>query len=282
MCESLYAQEDYGGIKLFWENPEEGDVTIEVYSVAETGGLLFEDAVYTSAQNGERLVLGQEAEETDYVFIVRDRYNNKCDQIEVTLTPLYLELFDRANYQAVYQKHDTPSDYGWILPHVYDGVISGNNGYHSTPGWIDPDGPLPEYEDWSYNGIDLYPSIITIDLGELSQVYRFKYWPRLGNYMWRHGNPHLFDLWGTDKLNPDGSLDGWTLLLENAGPVKPSGQPGNDNTTEDIEAAEAGFNFEISPDMPKVRYIRFVQKVNQDRTSTLLHISEMEFYGDNR
>ncbi|WP_165730809.1 DUF5000 domain-containing lipoprotein [Polaribacter sp. 20A6] len=282
VCETLYAEEDYGGIKLFWENPETGLVTIEVYSVDASGSLIFQDAVYTSAPVGERLVLGQEAGETDYVFVVRDRYNNTCDQIEMTLTPRYLELFDRANFQAVYQPHDTETAYGWLLPHLFDGVMSGNNGFHTGSGWTSPDGELPEYENWSYNGIDLEVTMFTIDLGALSQVYRFKYWPRLGNFMWRHGNPHLFDLWGGETLNEDGSLDGWTLLLEDASPVKPSGRPGNDNTTEDIEAAEAGFNFEISPEAPKVRYIRFVQKVNQDRKSTLLHLSEIEFYGDNR
>lgn len=281
VCGTLTYAPDYGGIRLKWENPEEGDVTIEIYSENESGGLIFKDAVYSSAQDGERLVLGLEAVETNFVFIIRDRFNNKCGQIKATITPLYIELFDRVNYQAVYQTHDTPSDYGWILPRVYDGT-KGDNGYHSPPNWKDPDGVLPEYIDWSYNGVPITPAMITLDIGSISQVYRFKFWPRLGNYMYRHGNPWLFDLWGSDHLNADGSFDGWTLLLEDAMVIKPSGQPDNDNTAEDIEAAEAGFNFDISPDMPKVRYIRFVQKVAQNRTNSLLHISEMEFYGDNR
>lgn len=281
VCESLYAEATYGGIQLFWENPEEGLVTIEIYSEDENGGLVFQDAVYSSGPTGERLVLGQESIETNYVFVVSDRFDNRCDQVRATLTPLFITLFDRLNYQAVYQIHDTPSAYGWVLPRSIDGTV-GNQGYHSPPGWVDPDGELPEYANWSYDGIDLYPSIITWDIGELVQLYRFKYWPRQQNYLWRHGNPHLFDLWGTDELNADGSLDGWSLLLENVGPIKPSGQPGNDNTTEDIEAAQAGFNFEISPDFPKVRYIRFAQKVAQNRVNTLFHISEVEFYGDNR
>lgn len=282
VCETLYAEATYGGIQLFWENPQTGLVTIEVYTEDESGNLVFKDAVYTEGPNGERLVLGLEAVETNFVFVVRDRFNNRCGQIRTTLTPLYIQLFPRENYQAVYQKHDTPSDYGWILPRTIDGIV-GNQGFHSPPGWTDPDGELPEYANWSYNGIDLYPAMITWDIGELVQLYRFKYWPRLSNWMWRHGNPKIFDLWGTDELNPDGTLEGWTLLLENAGPVKPSGTLTNaENTQEDIEAAEAGFNFEISPDMPKVRYIRFVQKLAQNGTNTLFHISEVEFYGDNR
>ncbi|MCB4799654.1 DUF4959 domain-containing protein [Neotamlana laminarinivorans] len=282
VCETVYAEATYGGIQLFWENPETGLVTIEVYIEDASGNLIFKDAIYTEGPTGQRLVLGLDAVETNFVIIVRDRYNNRCPEIRTTLTPLYIQLFDRANYQAVYQKHDTPDAYGWILPNLYNGS-SGGNGFHTPPGWVDPDGELPEYADWSYDGIDMYPTMFTIDIGELVQLYRFKYWPRLSNYMWRHGNPHLFDLWGTDELNADGTFDGWTLLLENVGPVKPSGTLSNDdNTTEDEEAATAGFNFEISPDMPKVRYIRFVQKVNQDRKSTLLHLTEVEFYGDNR
>lgn len=280
VCETLQAVPTYGGIVLEWENPYEGLVTIEVYEDDETSGLIFKDAIYTEAAVGKRFVLGLEAVETDFVFIVRDRFNNRCNQIKLTLEPLYIELFPQENYQAVYQKYDSPSDYGWILPRVYDG--STGTGFHTSPGNFAPDGLLPEYENWEYNGAKLDVSMFTIDIGQLSRLYRFKYWPRLGNYMWRHGNPHLFDLWGSDKLNPDGTLDGWTLLLENAGPVKPSGRPGNDNTQEDIEAAQAGFTFEIPIDAPKVRYIRFVQKVNQDRSTALLHIMEVQFFGDNR
>ncbi|KJD35724.1 hypothetical protein PW52_08255 [Tamlana sedimentorum] len=187
------------------------------------------------------------------------------------------ELIDRVNYKAIYQAYDTPSiEDDWSLDYVFDGII-GNQGYYSIVD-ISEYTPIPEYKDWAYNGVDVAVTMFTLDLGKISQLTRFKFWQR-DHFFYRHGNTKMFDLWGATELNEDSSLTWWTLLLENEEVIKPSGTLFyNENTAADIEAAEAGHEFLISQNMPKVRYIKFVQKLAWNNSTALLHMSEIEFY----
>lgn len=285
VCESVYAEPTYGGLNVFWDNPTGGQVIIELYSVDEYGSLIFLDLLRSESTFGQGQILNLIPEETNFVFIVKDGYGNQCDRIEFTETPLYIEVFDRSNFQGILQPYDQTSAYsGWEINQLYNGTI-GNNGFHTIAisSASDPDPVLPYYEGHEVNGAGYRVPLFTIDLGDLYQLYRFRYWPRQ-NYEWRHGNPKVFDLWGSDKLNADGSLDGWTLLLDKATVVKPSGTECDNNSTteEDVAYANAGLSFDIDPNMPKVRYVRFAQREAQNCISTLLHISEVEFSGDNR
>lgn len=285
VCESITAEPTFGGLNVSWENPEGGLTIVELYSVNETGSLIFQDLLRSESPFGTGQILGLPAEETDFVFIVKDGFGNQCNRVEFTTTPLYIEVFDRAKIRGVLQPYDQTNAYtGWELNKLYDGGI-GNNGFHTVAisQSADPDPVLPYYQGHEVNGAAYRVPLFTLDLGGLNQVYRFTYWPRV-NYEWRHGSPKVFDLWGSDKLNADGSLDGWTLLLDQAVVVKPSGNEcdNGNNTEEDMAFANAGISFDISPEMPKVRYIRFAQREAQNCISTLLHISEIQFSGDNR
>jgi hypothetical protein len=285
VCESVYAEPTYGGLNVFWENPEGGQVIIELYTVDEYGSLIFQNNISSESTFGQGQILNLAAVETDFVFIVKDAFGNQCDRIRFTTTPLYIEIFDRSKFQSIFQPFDQPNAYtGWELNKLFDGS-TGNNGFHTVAisESTDTDPVLPYYEGHEIDGAGYRVPLFTIDLGDVYQVYRFRYWPRV-SYEWRHGNPKEFDLWGSDTLNADGSLDGWTLLLDKVGPVKPSGtECDNGSTTEeDLAYANAGLSFDISPDMPKVRYIRFAQRLAQNCSTTLLHLSEVEFSGDNR
>lgn len=281
VCSSIEYDADFGGIRLTWDNPYNGVVSIEVYSVDDaTGDLVLADVIYTESSNSEGYAIrGFESVETDFVIIAKDRYDNQCGQINATVTPLFEELVDRAFYQAIVQTHDSPTEYGWTLDRVYNGVI-GNEGFHTSPSYSDPDGELPEYADWSYDGIDIGVHMFTLDLGKLTKLSRFKFWQRV-NYYYRHGNTKIFDLWGATDLNDDGTLNGWTLLLENAEVIKPSGTlTSAENTDEDNEFAAAGHDFIIPNSAPPVRYIRFAQKLSWNYTSAMINMTEIEFYGD--
>lgn len=204
-------------------------------------------------------------------------YSCEKDEPEEEI-PLVEELLDRTNYLGIEQPHDTDAAWVWTLQKVYDGII-GDQGFHTYPDWNDPDGALPEYENWSYNGIDINVHMFTIDIGEIRQLSRFKFWQR-ENYFYRHVNPKIFDLWGSEELNADGTFEGWTLLLENAEVIKPSGTLlFEENTEEDIEAAMLGHDFVIPIEAPKVRYIRFVNKYSWNYADAAINITELEFYG---
>lgn len=200
-----------------------------------------------------------------------------CEK-ENTQAPLVEELLDKTNCQNITQIHDTPAVSDWTTCNLYDGIV-GDQGYYGETDFVDPYGELLEYTDWSYNGIDITVNMFTIDLGEEVQLSRFKLWQRTSIYLYRHFNTKIFDLWGGNQLNLDGSLDNWSVLLENAEVVKPSGTLLNsENTLEDIEAAEAGHEFIIPQNVTKVRYIRFVQKLAWNNSNAGLHMSELEFY----
>ncbi|MDO7171591.1 DUF4959 domain-containing protein [Mariniflexile sp. AS56] len=271
VCESMEAFPDFGGIHLFWENPFEGLVSIEISAIDEYGLPQLQDVFYTESLEGDFAVRGFDTSERDFIVIVKDRFGNVSKTKTYTLSPLFEALLERTNYQAIYQKHDTPDAYGWVLSRVIDGSIGKNNGFHSGPGWTDDLGELPEYLGQNVH-------MFTIDLGVNVKLSRIKWFDRT-DYEFRHGNPRLYDIWGTDTLNEEGTLEGWTLLTENGEVIKPSGDPGYGvKTAADIETSKQGWDAVANSSAPPVRFIRFVNKQNW-LGSTFVHMSELEAYG---
>ncbi|MDN3666743.1 DUF4959 domain-containing protein [Algibacter miyuki] len=271
VCESMEAFPDFGGIHLFWENPFQALVSIEISYADEYGLPQLQDVFYTEAEEGDFAVRGFDTSEREFIVVVKDRFGNVSKVKKYTLSPLFEELMERTNYQAITQLHDTPDAYGWVLGRIIDGSIGKNNGFHSGPGWEDPAGELPQY-------IGQNVHMFTIDLGVTVKLSRIKWFDRT-SYEFRHGNPRIYDIWGGNTLNEDGSLDGWTLLTENGEVIKPSGDPGYGvKTAADVEASSKGWDAVATSAAPPVRFIRFVNKQNW-LGSTFLHMSELEAYG---
>jgi hypothetical protein len=85
----------------------------------------------------------------------------------------------------------------------------------------------------------------------------------------------------TDAYYEDGSWKAdWTRLAE-CEIIKPSGSPMGTNTPEDLAAHNAGFEFEMPQDVPKVRYIRFEVRETWGRTAAI-HLAEISVFGDDR
>jgi hypothetical protein len=63
--------------------------------------------------------------------------------------------------------------------------------------------------------------------------------------------------------------------------IKPSGLPLGQVSAEDKAWANAGEEFINSPMNPKVRYIR-IKCLKTWSNGDFLHVSELQFYGDNR
>ena len=122
--------------------------------------------------------------------------------------------------------------------------------------------------------------IFTLDLGVLAKLSRFKFWQRQGSWVFTHGNPKHFDVWGIDVLPEDNgaSLEGWTKMIENGEVVKPSGGPLGTNSAEDVAQAASGEEFEFPIEAPAVRYIRFVN-LESWSTGKFMHFMEINFWG---
>ncbi len=63
--------------------------------------------------------------------------------------------------------------------------------------------------------------------------------------------------------------------------IKPSGLPLGQVSAEDKAWADAGEEFICSPQNPKVRYIR-IRVTETWANGDFIHISELQFFGDNR
>ena len=101
------------------------------------------------------------------------------------------------------------------------------------------------------------PQTFTIDLGLASTFSRLKLnsFEDFGEYYGR-GAMRIFQIWGSNNPNPDGSYDAsWTKLLD-CTVVKPSGSPLGTETGADKAAALAGFQFEFPSGLPAYRYVR--------------------------
>ena len=123
----------------------------------------------------------------------------------------------------------------------------------------------------------------TFDLGVQAELSRLKYWQRLdsgGGWLYAHGNPRIFEIWGrADAPDPNSEWDGW-ILLTTCESVKPSGLPlglGMWNA-EDREYAEKGEEFEFPAGLSPVRYIRINVLTNWSNTQFIC-FQQMWFWG---
>jgi len=132
--------------------------------------------------------------------------------------------------------------------------------------WHSADAPMPVH--------------FTFDLGVQAKLSRFVLWQRQGQWIYNHGNPKRYEIWGTTSPANNGSWDNW-ILLASCISEKPSKQPLGMNTAEDVAAAARGEETNIALDAPKVRYIRV--KILEPWVGSgglATHISEMTFYGN--
>lgn len=283
---SLVIKESFGGMHVDFINvaatPETpSNIIIGVLRWNET---LKEwediDAYYTGLAEGAFSVRGLPSEKKKFGFFVKDVWNNKSDTTELELTPVYEEEIVGKDFRdmrsgspsypipqiaplpASGQPIKHPGNLSsWAFGALWDGVI-GNNGFHTT------------------ERMDL-PIWIPMDMKVKVKLSRYKLWQRQnpdGGYMYSHGNPHEWEIWGT---NDPANVDSWERL-DHRVMVKPSGLPLGQYTNDDIAIAEAGHEYEFALDAPAVRYIAFKHIDNWaaiEGATGFLHISEMKIWG---
>ena len=89
-----------------------------------------------------------------------------------------------------------------------------------------------------------------------------------------------FEIWGSNDPSSDGTYASWDLLGEYE-LVKPSGLPLTQQSQEDLEFAQDGFDWPIPITAPKYRYIR-IKNLENFAGSGRLAIAELRVYGDPR
>lgn len=259
--ETIKLQEDFGGINVTFENETEAPLSLVVAYKDENGAYVDKETFYTSQKNVSLTARGFESENTDFAVYMRDRWNNRTDTIFTSLTPIFEKELDKSLFRSVTLPTDVAVGWGLPIPNLWDNVISAE-GYM----WHSADAPMPVH--------------FTFDLGVQAKLSRFVLWQRQGQWIYNHGNPKRYEIWGTTSPANNGSWDNW-ILLASCISEKPSKQPLGMNTAEDVAAAARGEETNIALDAPKVRYIRV--KILEPWVGSgglAAHISEMTFYGN--
>jgi len=268
--ESMEIMPDFAGVRIIAKNDFKANVTIEFLRKNEKDEWeKYGNDIYTSLPEISNTNRGFDTIPELFGATVRDRFMNYTDTVFTTVKPLYEESLDKGKFREVRLPGDaaiqtvTPG-----MPQMWNGSI---NPYDSQRMLTSTESSDPQW--------------ITFDLGQVAKLSRFKFY----NYhefvggktlFYYRGQLRYFELWGTAQYSPDGSFDGWTQLGTYE-VIKPSGLPYGEQSTEDYEKALQGFEFNVDPDAPKVRYLRIKSNQNWEGT-TWMEILEIFIYGDTR
>ncbi|AWW32763.1 hypothetical protein DN752_22920 [Echinicola strongylocentroti] len=268
--ETMELVEDFGGVRLRFDNSNNLSAEILLYSEDDSGNLVYTQSTFVNNDQQNSIAFrGFDVRLQKFAVKVIDRWNNITDTYEEEITPLKESFIPIENFRDIFLTGDQEDAFGWVKTNMWNNTLGGN-GFHTAQD--EPGHVVAPYTE-SYH-------MFTMDLGTTVKLSRFKFWQRQGGWIFRHGNPRLFDLWGIDELPEDsnGSLEGWVKLVDNGEDFKPSGGPEGSNSAEDQAAAAAGEEFDCNVEAPPVRYIRFVNKESWSG-GKFMHIMEINFWG---
>jgi len=266
--ESMEIGGTFGGVYVAMSNPKNGNLIVELLKKDEYGLWQNLYTEYTSRKDVRFSVRGMDIEEGDFAAFVRDPWSNRTDTIFAKLTPLFEQELNRAKFAERFEKGDIAVNaFGFRMSNIWNGNYGLNvwNMLHTSE----------RGNEW--------PAHFTFDLGVQAELSRLKYWQRLDSgagWLYSHGNPRVWEIWGrADQPDPNSEWDGWTLLMT-CESIKPSGMPlglGMWNA-EDLEYAEKGEEFEFPPGLEPVRYIRMNVLTNWSNTQFFC-FQQMWFWG---
>ncbi|THU34050.1 DUF4959 domain-containing protein [Niastella caeni] len=290
---SLKTDSTFGGINVKYVNTDSANIVFEVLVLDSVGDWQHVDFNYTSSKQGGFNVRGYPPVERTWGVYARDRWDNHSDTLRVKIRPIYEEALDktkfndvRTNFQnfipqfAPFPNSGLPMvnavDYSSSYPmkNLYDGSITSmfhTKEKYDLPVWI----PI----DLDKSGASKFI------------LSRFKVWQRTGNFTFNHGNPHHWEIWGTNKPNivstnpnnTDPNL-GWVKLGEWV-MTKPSGWDVGLNSNEDNQVAADGQEFEFPNGVPPVRYIGW-KNIDSwgsiDGFTGFFHLFELSIWGQKK
>ncbi|MDN5202228.1 DUF5000 domain-containing lipoprotein [Fulvivirgaceae bacterium BMA10] len=267
---SLDLVEDFGGVRVVYNNEDNIKIELLLYAQDDKGNLIYSQSAFIEDdQRQHHTFRGFPPEVANFGVSAIDRWDNTTDILQQELTPLEEVLLNIEDFNDIFLTGDEGDAFGWVKTNMWNGTINGA-GFHTAQG--QPGTVVSPYTE----GFHMF----TMDLGVTAKLSRFKFWQRQGGWIFTHGNPRHFEVWGIDEIPADNgaSLEGWTRLVENGEVLKPSGGPLGSNSAEDVAQAAEGEEFEFPIDAPPVRYIRFVN-LESWSTGKFMHIMELNFWG---
>ncbi len=261
---------DFGGVRINYKNEDEIRAELLLYAADETGRLIYSQSTFISTNNlSHHTFRGFPPQSAKFGISAIDRWDNATGILETEILPLEEILLSIEDFNDIFLDGDEPDAFGWVKSNMWNGSIGGA-GFHTAQGQAGA--IIPPYTE----GFHMF----TVDIGVKAKLSRFKFWQRQGNWIFTHGNPRHFEVWGIDEIPADNgaSFDGWTKLVENGEVIKPSGGALGNNSAEDVAQAAEGEEFEFPIESPPVRYIRFVN-LESWSTGKFVHVMELNFWG---
>ena len=259
---SLQIAPAFGGINIKASNLTKAALAIvPLVDTLNNGTWATLDNIYTADSIINTNIRGLDTTTRKYGFYVRDRCGNRSDTLIVTVSPYFEQKLDKKLWSLRKLPGDAVTVYGTNWPDMWNG--QDNHGWPIT------------FTDESVGS----PSTVTIDLGLPSTFSRLKLnsFEDFGQYYGR-GAMRIFEIWGSNDPNPDGSYDAsWTKLL-NCTVVKPSGSGAGTETGVDKAAALAGFQFEFPAGLPAYRYVR-IKCLQNWQGSYFMSITQFTLWG---
>ncbi|MFZ4863455.1 DUF5000 domain-containing lipoprotein [Sphingobacterium sp. Mn56C] len=264
--ETLNLREDFGGLNVSFINENQGDLSVDVLTKNNFGAIVLAQTYYSSQKKPSFSVRGFQAEAREFYVVIRDRWKNISDTAKVNLVPLQEDLLDRTKIKDLRLPTDVWQGHTWSglspreIRFMFDGNTTDPSSVFHVPNNI---------------GVPLH---FTIDLGKKYQLSRFKMWMRnQDSDIFNSMSARLFDVYGSNEPDPEGSWDGWTLIGEYEA-HKPSGLPRGELSAEDRAQHTAGLEFDVPIDYQTVRYLRFRIKETWGMLQTF-SCAEMAFWG---
>lgn len=250
----------YGGIRLFFENVTEAPIAIHIIARNDEGQWERARDFYTRLAGGFINARGYPAQEREFGVYITDRWNNISDTLTGVYLPVHEEMMDKSLFREYNLAGDTWQRHSnFFTPYVlWDGADRVSSTiFHTAPG----------------TGI---PQHFTFDMGVRAELSRFLMYSRL-NHEYRFNHPKIFELWGSNDPNPDGTWESWTFVGRFES-IKPSGLPLGQQSTDDIEHARAGEEFEIEFQEEPYQYWRF-RTLDTWGGNSDVSLGELTFFG---
>ncbi|WP_210420693.1 DUF5000 domain-containing lipoprotein [Chitinophaga sp. XS-30] len=281
---TIETKPDFGGVNINVLNLSKanlGIVTIAQDAVTKQYEIIHQN--YTNSDTISYSLRGYDTIPKDFGIYITDEWGNISDTLFSTITPIFEVQMDKSRFSPYVLGTDARTGFGWEIQNLWNGN-TGSPGYHTEQ----PIQPL------------VWPAVITFDMGQTAKLSRYTIWNRgidgSGNWLWQAGAPLSWTLWGrasdpVDETLPDGpgapgvgetSPNGWINLGTFRLLPKPSGLPNPQYTNADLDFWNAGFSYNFSLDLPKVRYIRFQCLENASLTNNFFNVAELTFWGDPR
>ena len=280
---TVIMQKDFGGINITALNVTKAPVGVITISPDAKNKMQIIDQHYTDVDSISYSLRGFDTVSRQFGVYITDQWGNISDTVYSNIVPLFEAQMDKSAFQPYVLPTDVATGFGWVIQNLWDNN-TGSPGYHTAQ----PIQPL------------VWPAVITWDMGQTAKLSRYTIWDRgidgSGTWVWQAGAPLTWVLWGradapsdetmpdVDNLPPVGGTTpgGWINLGFFTLPPKPSGLPNPQYTNADLAFWNAGFSYNFSLDLPKVRYMRFECLQNVSLTNNFFNIEELTFWGDPR